>query len=116
MNILELGDAGASGGNQRLVFRSANATDSYSTVLKISGTDGEILVNNFAASWGNVKLKFTPKDSGTNVIEETVDVSSVYADQLKDFANKILNAQFDNSLSAEAAENVKFVQELYHFE
>jgi predicted dehydrogenase len=93
-----------------------NATDSYSTVLKISGTDGEILVNNFAASWGNVKLKFTPKDKGTNVIEESVDVSSVYADQLKDFANKILNAQFDNSLSAEAAENVKLVQELYHFE
>ncbi len=93
-----------------------NATDSYSTILKISGTDGEILVNDFAASWGYVKLKLTRKDSDTKVIEETVDVSSIYVDQMKDFANKILNAKFDSSSSVEAAENVKFIQELYQFE
>jgi predicted dehydrogenase len=93
-----------------------NATDSYSTVLRISGTGGEILVNDFAASWGNVKLKMTPNDCDINVIEETVDVSSIYVDQMKDFAHKILNAQFDSSCSFEAAKNVKLVQELYQFE
>ena len=93
-----------------------NAIDSYSTILRISGTGGEIFVNDFAASWGNVKLKMTPKDSDINVIEETVDVSSIYVDQIKDFAHKILNKEFDSSCSVEAAENVKLVQELYQFE
>ena len=50
------------------------------------------------------------------VIEETVDVSSIYVDQIKDFAHKILNKEFDSSCSVEAAENVKLVQELYQFE
>jgi predicted dehydrogenase len=95
---------------------NVNATDSYSTVLRISGTGGEILVNDFAASWGNVKLKMTPNDCNINIIEETVDVSSIYVDQMKDFASKILNKEYDSSCSIEAAENVKLVQDMYQFE
>ena len=92
-----------------------NAIDSYSTVLQISGTDGDILVNNFAASWGNVKLKMILKNN-IKIIEETVDVSSIYINQMKDFTQKILNAKFDYSQAIEAAENVKLVQDLYQFE
>jgi predicted dehydrogenase len=93
-----------------------NATHSYSTVLEISGADGDILINDFAASWGNVNLKMISKKNSLRIIEKTVDVSSIYANQMKDFAQKILNAKFDYSQSEEAAENVKLVKALYKFE
>jgi hypothetical protein len=56
MNILELGDSGGSGGNQRLVFRSGNATDSYSAIRSQYGGTERNTVHFFGPNWQSGSL------------------------------------------------------------
>lgn len=91
-----------------------NALSEYSTLLTINGDEGHIHINDFAASWGQVKLKLSSNNN--KFIEKLVDVSTIYSDQLKDFSLKILSPNYSYTLAEEAAENVKIVEELYKFE
>jgi predicted dehydrogenase len=85
----------------------------YETSLTISGTDGRIVIDNFAASWGEVAVKLHANDRGELGKQELVDVSMVYAEQLRNFANAIAQPEHAAFQDISAAENVRTVEELY---
>ena len=88
----------------------------YWSRLSISGTDGVIVIDNFAASWETVTVKFRarrPGDAPLAVKEETVDVSETYSQQIQDFADCVIRSEVSVSAAIDAAENVRIVEELY---
>lgn len=85
----------------------------YQTLLTISGTKGEIVIDNFAACWGSVTIKQYERHGSVPAREEAVDVSTIYAKQLQDFAETIGRPGGAAFQDAAAAENVKFIEELY---
>lgn len=90
-----------------------NSHAPYKSLLKISGTEGEIVIDNFAASWGKVAVKLYAHDRGEPVKEELVDVSTIYAEQLRNFAKAIAQPELAAFQDISAAENVRIVEELY---
>lgn len=90
-----------------------NSQAPYKTLLTISGTNGEIVIDNFAASWGEVAVKLYAYDGGEPVMQELVDVSTIYSDQLRNFAKAIAQPELVAFQDIFAAENVKIVEELY---
>jgi len=88
----------------------------YFTRLSISGTNGEIVIDNFAACWGMAKVKLYAHhtgNAGCAVKEEMVDVSMTYSEQIRNFADAIDRSEFDISEPLDAAENVRIVEKLY---
>lgn len=89
-----------------------SSKSSYKSILEIAGAQGVLLIENFAATWGVVKvLIFNPEK--TKILRETVvDVSDTYLSQLNMFANNCRNFT-PKALDYSAAENVRVVEELY---
>lgn len=86
----------------------------YLTRLSISGTNGEVVINNFAACWGMAEVKFHAHHPGNVVVkEETVDVSMTYAEQIRSFAATTGRSDINISEPLDAAENVRIVEQLY---
>jgi len=88
----------------------------YWSRLSISGTDGVIVIEDFASSWATVTVKFRARHPGHAphaVKEETVDVSETYSRQLRDFADRVMRSEVSFSAALDAAENVRIVEELY---
>jgi predicted dehydrogenase len=88
----------------------------YWSRLSVSGTDGEIVIDNFAACWGMVVVKIFARRPGHAlhaVKEEIVDVSMTYSEQIRDFADTVKRSEVSISASLDAAENVRIVEELY---
>ena len=88
----------------------------YWSRLSISGTDGVIVIENFAACWGMVTVKFCARRPGHalhKVKEEIVDVSATYSEQIQDFADRVARSEVSFSAALDAAENVRIVEELY---
>lgn len=94
-------------------FIDVNATTSYSTSLSISGSKGEIIINNFAASWGDVTVELYSVEDRTLIMQQRVDVSLIYASQLISFAEKVISGNTDYSQAIQSAENVKLIEEFY---
>ena len=46
-------------------------------------------------------------------MQERVDVSLIYASQLKSFAEKVISGNTDYSQAIQSAENVKLIEEFY---
>jgi len=90
-----------------------NSHAPYKTLLTISGTEGEIVVDNFAASWGGVAVKLYDHDHRKAVKEELVNVSNIYTEQLRNFAKSIVQPGLPAYQDISAAENVRNVEELY---
>ena len=90
-----------------------NSHAPYKTLLTISGTEGEIVIDNFAASWGEVAVKLYAHDHSKLVKEELVDVSNIYTEQLRNFAKSIAQPGLAAFQDISAAENVRKVEELY---
>lgn len=90
-----------------------NAITSYSTTLSISGSKGEIFINNFSASWGEVTVELYSEKQRTLVLQERVDVSLIYATQLKSFAEKVISGNTDYSGAIQSGENIKLIEEFY---
>jgi predicted dehydrogenase len=88
----------------------------YWSRLSISGADGEIVIENFAACWGVATVKLYARRPGhamETVNEEIVDVSATYAEQIRDFADRVSRSEVSVSAALDAAENVRIVEELY---
>jgi len=85
----------------------------YATLLKISGTKGEVVIDNFAACWGVVTAKLYTHRRGDPVREEVVDVSSIYAEQLRNFANMVGQPGVISYQDTIASDNVRIIEELY---
>jgi len=85
----------------------------YWSRLSISGTDGEIVIDNFAACWGMATVKLFASQPGHAAKEVTVDVSMTYAEQIRDFADTVKRSEVSISATLDAAENVRLVEELY---
>jgi predicted dehydrogenase len=88
----------------------------YRTRLSISGTDGLIVIDNFAACWGMVTVKLYGRHPGYvvhAVKDEMVDVSTTYSEQIRNFADAVGRSEANISESVDAAENVKIVEKLY---
>jgi predicted dehydrogenase len=88
----------------------------YWSRLSISGTDGVIVIDNFAACWGVVTVKFCARRPGHAlhaVNEEIVDVSATYSEQIQDFADRVARSEVSFLAALDAAENVRIVEELY---
>jgi predicted dehydrogenase len=88
----------------------------YWSRLSIAGTDGVIVIDNFAACWGMVTVKFCARRPGhalRAVNEEIVDVSATYSEQIQDFADRVNRSEVSVSAALDAAENVRIVEELY---
>jgi predicted dehydrogenase len=88
----------------------------YFTRLSISGTNGEIVIENFAACWGKAKVKLYTHHTGIvgcAVKEEMVDVSMIYSEQIRHFADAIGRSEVDISEPLDGAENVRIVEKLY---
>ena len=94
-------------------YISVNAKTSYATILTISGNNGEIVINNFAACWGMVNVKLYAFHLGPVIKEEWVDVSTIYADQIRSFADSVAKSEISYSQAIDAAENVRIVEGLY---
>lgn len=85
----------------------------YETRLTVSGTEGDIVIDNFAACWGAITVKLYARESCNPVKEATVDVSAIYRVQLRDFAKAIDQSEGVSFQDCSAAENVRIVEELY---
>lgn len=88
----------------------------YLTRLSISGTNGEVVIDNFAACWGMAKLwlyAHNPGNVARAVKEEMVDVSMTYAEQIRNFAEAAGRSEINISEPLDAAENVRIVEKLY---
>lgn len=85
----------------------------YATMLTISGTEGKIVVANFAACWGTATAKLYPHHRDDPVREKVVDVSTTYAEQLRKFAATIDRPDGAPVQDVSAAENVRVVEQLY---
>jgi predicted dehydrogenase len=88
----------------------------YWSRLSISGTDGVIVIDNFAACWETVAVKLYARHPGhalAPVNEEMVDVSTTYSEQIQDFADRVKGSEVSVSAALDAAENVRIVEELY---
>ena len=85
----------------------------YCSRLSISGTDGEIVIDSFAACWGTATVKLFASQSGHVVKEETVDVSKTYSEQIRNFADMVCRSEFDSTAALDSAENVRIVEQLY---
>ena len=85
----------------------------YATLLKIIGTKGEVVIDNFAACWGVVTVKLFMHCRGGPVREEVVDVSGIYAEQLRNFANMVGQSGVISYQDIAAADNVRVIEELY---
>lgn len=84
----------------------------YQTLLTISGTKGEIIIDNFAACWGLVTIRQHERHSSVVAREETVDASTIYIKQMQDFAETIIRGG-NAAQDVAAAESVKLIEELY---
>jgi predicted dehydrogenase len=88
----------------------------YWSRLSISGTDGVIVLDDFAACWDVVKVTLYARRPGhalRAVKEDIVDVSATYSEQIRDFADKVRRSEVSSSAALDAAENVRIVEELY---
>lgn len=90
-----------------------NSHAPYKTLLTISGTGGVIVIDNFAASWGKVAVKLYAHSGGEPLKEELVDVSTIYSEQLRNFANAIAQPEPVAFQDLFAADNVKIIEEIY---
>lgn len=86
---------------------------SYLTRLAVAGTEGSIVIDNFAACWGMVTVKLYNSHTGDLVKEEVVDVSTTYSAQIRSFADAVGRSDVNISEALDAAENVRIVEELY---
>jgi predicted dehydrogenase len=94
-------------------FAQVCSQASYLSRLTVSGSEGSIVVDNFAACWGAAIVRFYDNHAGHLVRQETVDVSTTYFEQIRDFANAIKRSNASISPSLDAAENVRIVEEFY---
>ena len=85
----------------------------YWSRLSISGTDGEIVIDNFAACWGMATVKLFASQPGHAVKEVMVDVSTTYSEQIKNFADAVCRTEVDSVAALDAAENIRIVEKLY---
>jgi predicted dehydrogenase len=85
----------------------------YKSSLSISGTDGEIMIDNFAACWGVATVKLSTSQPSHAVKEVTIDVSTTYSEQIQFFADAVCRSEADNVSALDAAENIRIVEELY---
>ena len=85
----------------------------YWSRLSISGTDGDIVIDNFAACWGMATVKLFASQPVHAVKEVTVDVSTTYAEQIRNFAEAVCRSEVDSTAALDAAENVRIVEKLY---
>jgi predicted dehydrogenase len=93
-------------------FAQVCSQASYLSRLTVSGTEGSIVVDNFAACWGAAIVRFYD-DHAHLVRQETVDVSTTYFEQIRDFARAVKGSDASISPSLDAAENVRIVEEFY---
>ena len=84
----------------------------YKTQLTIVGTKGEIVIDNFAACWGNIAVKLYSNNRRSLLREEFFDASKIYINQLTDFANVIHNKNLDFPQDFIAAQNIKVIEEI----
>ena len=84
----------------------------YRSVLEITGSQGIILIENFAATWESVTVTLYNYNKSTLLKQAVVDVSEIYSSQLKEFANNIIN-RTNSTLDYSAAKNVKTAEDFY---
>jgi len=86
---------------------------SYLSRLSISGKDGEIIIDNFAACWGIATVKLVDPQTNRVIKEEKIDVSTTYSEQIRHFADIVCRSEFNSVAALDAAENVRIVEKLY---
>lgn len=86
---------------------------SYSSSLIIYGNEGEIVVDSFAACWDTVTVKFISYQGQSYNQQITVDVSMIYAMQLRAFADVILSRKLNYGSAIDALENIKILEKMY---
>jgi len=89
-----------------------SSTSDYKSLLEITGSKGILSIENFAATWESVKLVLYSHNKVKILKQSVVDVSRIYSDQLKAFAENIKNVSAE-SLDFSAAENVKTAEIFY---
>ncbi|MBM3590929.1 MAG: Gfo/Idh/MocA family oxidoreductase [Alphaproteobacteria bacterium] len=94
-------------------FLDISSNKDYLTSLVITGSEGKIEIENFAATWGfiNVKLSFNcNKGLPQNYF---FDVSKTYINQLNSLLQNINSESFDYQIVKDAYENIKIIEQLY---
>ena len=89
-----------------------NSRSEYKTFLEISGSEGIISIESFAATWESVTVTLYNHNKSRVLKEAVVDVSEIYVSQLNEFVNNVKNTAI-NTLDYSAAENVKIIEEFY---
>jgi len=89
-----------------------SSKSNYKSFLEISGSEGIISIESFAATWESVTVTLYNHNKSKVLKEAVVDVSKIYLSQLNEFANNILNTT-TITLDYSAAENVKIAEEFY---
>lgn len=90
-----------------------NSQAPYKTLLTLIGINGSIVVDNFAATWGEVAVKIYPKHNSKLVKSKIVDTSTIYDRQLQMFAKGIAQLSIAAWQDISAADNVKVIEDLY---
>jgi len=89
-----------------------SSKSNYKSFLEISGSEGIITIESFAATWETIKVTLYNHNKSKVLKETVVDVSEIYLSQLNEFANVIINSN-TITLDYSAAENVKIAEEFY---
>jgi len=90
-----------------------NSNESYSSSLKVVGTEFTILVNNFSASWNSSKFQIYDNNKQVIVDVFDVDVSSVYQNQYDQFSCVLSKRDLNYSIVNDAIKSLKLVEQIY---
>ena len=89
-----------------------SSKSNYKSFLEISGSEGIISIDFFAATWDFVIVTLYNHNKSKVLKEAIVDVSEIYVSQLNEFVNNVINTTTIR-LDYSAAENVKIAEEFY---
>ena len=91
---------------------SLNSKTKYMTTFKISGSKANLIIDNFAISWGRVDIKIVSKNEKIIIKKIQVDNSNLYRDQIESFA-KASTLNRSNIIDTRALEVMRIVEKIY---
>lgn len=91
---------------------SLNSRTKYMTTFKISGSRANLIIENFAISWGNVDIKLVSKDEKMIIKNIQVDNSNLYRDQIESFAKASIFKR-SNIIDTKALRVMRLIEKIY---
>lgn len=91
---------------------SLNSKTKYMTSFRILGSKANLIIDNFAISWGNVDIRLVSKNGKIIIKNIQVDNSNLYRDQIESFAKACIFNR-SNIIDTKALKVMKMIEKIY---